>query len=535
MNSNLYSTKDLENLNELRLELVEAIKSKDQIKDQINPLREEKDSFNLQIEECENRYNELCEKGKSISLEEAEEMADLINNIRNCRVEKTKLEEKILEFGKQLKEVNNKKSEIEDKIEELNNKVKENIVPNKTPIKGIISINSIKSFIGNKIKVTSENCAIISTMKKSEMSLKRIFGKNENTKVEELSEELVEKINNSDLISKIRDLSEHINKAKEEYEERLDAELKIKDIEKECDEYEKEQELSDEPLNIEDHLEFIEKDDQVEKSEDSKFKLLTEEEMEQKAQERISEVNKEKDVINTNLKLKEEEKNVEKKQEQEGLRLSTNEEMERKVRLRSKEEEKVLPSVNEDLKQEKIVPENEIGNIQVNLFETPAPVQEESNSNYIKPAVSFPPRNNFTTDAEIIDNIKTVIKETYRPTKEDRELVENVKNNFPNIEQKALERVDSRKCQTGSATRTKLRERINPTFIDDNGNIAHIIEVVNGKVMSVKSEQDLIEVRKFANETIKQNVSSKQELLQAQHAVNNLFEEAKENQIGKAM
>ena len=53
--------------------------------------------------------------------------------------------------------------------------------------------------------------------------------------------------------------------------------------------------------------------------------------------------------------------------------------------------------------------------------------------------------------------------------------------------------------------------------------------------MDVKSEKDYLELKKFANEQIKQNVSSKQELLAAQHAVNNIFEQAKEMQTGKTL
>ena len=210
MNSNLYSTKDLENLSELRLELVSALKEREEIKDSISPLRDEKNSYNSQIEECEKRYEELNEKGKSISLEEAEEMADLVNNIRNCRIEKVKIEEKILEFGTKLKEANSKKEEIENKIDGLNNKVQENLVQTNKKVKGVVKVNGIKKLFENA-KVNIEKCAIISTKKKSEISLKRIFNKNEDKKVENLSTELIDKINNSSFITKVRELNDAIN------------------------------------------------------------------------------------------------------------------------------------------------------------------------------------------------------------------------------------------------------------------------------------------------------------------------------------
>ena len=118
--------------------------------------------------------------------------------------------------------------------------------------------------------------------------------------------------------------------------------------------------------------------------------------------------------------------------------------------------------------------------------------------------------------------------------KDDSAIVEQFKNNFEEIQRKAFERANTKRNQTSTATRVKLRDRIEPTFIE-NGSIKHIIEVVNGKVMDVKSEKDYLELKKFANEQIKQNVSSKQELLAAQHAVNNIFEQAKEMQTGKTL
>lgn len=560
MNSNLYSTKDLENLSELRLELVSALKEREEIKDSISPLRDEKDSYNSQIEECEKRYEELNEKGKSISLEEAEEMADLVNNIRNCRIEKAKIEEKILEFGTKLREANSKKEEIENKIDGLNNKVQENLVQTNKKVKGVVKVNGIKKLFENA-KVNIEKCAIISTKKKSEMSLKRIFNKNEDKKVENLSTELIDKINNSSFITKVRELNEAINLAKEEFEKRLNDELKIKDIEKQCDEYDKEQEISD-SLNEETKLEFIEKDtlisldnNELSKESTTGLRLSTDEEMDKKLEERNKENSL--NLMETNLKLKDNDSPII-REKQEALETAKNylnnesdtkiqNEIKQEIEARQKELDEEVRKENDklnnnivkdqkpfsvDLKEEKIVPDNQIGNINVNLFETNTPIA--SKEEYIKPTVQFPPKNNFTTESELINNVNTVVNETMKEKKDDSAIVDQFKNNFEEIQKKAFERVNSKKDQTSTATKVKLRDRISPTFIE-NGSIKHIIEVVNGKVMDVKSEKDYLELKKFANEQINQSVSSKQELLAAQHAVNNIFEQAKEMQTGKTL
>ena len=560
MNSNLYSTKDLENLSELRLELVSALKEREEIKDNISPLRDEKNSYNSQIEECEKRYEELNEKGKSISLEEAEEMADLVNNIRNCRIEKAKIEEKILEFGTKLKEANSKKEEIENKIDGLNNKVQENLVQTNKKVKGVVKVNGIKKLFENA-KVNIEKCAIISTKKKSEISLKRIFNKNEDKKVENLSTELIDKINNSSFIIKVRELNDAINLAKEEFEKRLNDELKIKDIEKQCDEYDKEQEISDN-LNEETKLEFIEKDtpisldnNELSKESTTGLRLSTDEEMDKKLEERNKENSL--NLMETNLKLKDNDSPII-REKQEALETAKNylnnepdvkiqNEIKQEIDARQKELDEEVKKENDklnnneikdqnpftvDLKEEKIVPDNQIGNISVNLFETNTPIAPKEE--YIKPTVQFPPKNNFTTESELINNVNTVVNETMKEKKDDSAIVEQFKNNFEEIQRKAFERANAKRNQTSTATRVKLRDRIEPTFIE-NGSIKHIIEVVNGKVMDVKSEKDYLELKKFANEQIKQNVSSKQELLAAQHAVNNIFEQAKEMQTGKTL
>ena len=533
MNSNLYSTKDLENLSELRLELVSALKEREEIKDSISPLRDEKNSYNSQIEECEKRYEELNEKGKSISLEEAEEMADLVNNIRNCRIEKVKIEEKILEFGTKLKEANSKKEEIENKIDGLNNKVQENLVQTNKKVKGVVKVNGIKKLFENT-KVNVEKCAIISTKKKSEISLKRIFNKNEDKKVENLSTELIDKINNSSFITKVRELNDAINLAKEEFEKRLNDELKIKDIEKQCDEYDKEQEISDN-LNEETKLEFIEKDtpisldnNKLSKETTTGLRLSTDEEMDKKLEERNKENSL--NLMETNLKLKDNDSPIirEKQDALETAKNYLNNEPDVKIQNEIKDQNPFTV----DLKEEKIVPDNQIGNISVNLFETNTPIAPKEE--YIKPTVQFPAKNNFTTESELINNVNTVVNETMKEKKDDSAIVEQFKNNFEEIQRKAFERANAKRNQTSTATRVKLRDRIQPTFIE-NGSIKHIIEVVNGKVMDVKSEKDYLELKKFANEQIKQNVSSKQELLAAQHAVNNIFEQAKEMQTGKTL
>lgn len=536
MNSNLYSTKDLENLSELRLELVSALKEREEIKDNISPLRDEKNSYNSQIEECEKRYEELNEKGKSISLEEAEEMADLVNNIRNCRIEKAKIEEKILEFGTKLKEANSKKEEIENKIDGLNNKVQENLVQTNKKVKGVVKVNGIKKLFENA-KVNIEKCAIISTKKKSEISLKRIFNKNEDKKVENLSTELIDKINNSSFITKVRELNDAINLAKEEFEKRLNDELKIKDIEKQCDEYDKEQEISDN-LNEETKLEFIEKDtpisldnNELSKESTTGLRLSTDEEMDKKLEERNKENSL--NLMETNLKLKDNDSPIiREKQEIDARQKELDEEVKKENDKLNNNEIKNQNPFTVDLKEEKIVPDNQIGNISVNLFETNTPIAPKEE--YIKPTVQFPPKNNFTTESELINNVNTVVNETMKEKKDDSAIVEQFKNNFEEIQRKAFERANVKRNQTSTATRVKLRDRIEPTFIE-NGSIKHIIEVVNGKVMDVKSEKDYLELKKFANEQIKQNVSSKQELLAAQHAVNNIFEQAKEMQTGKTL
>lgn len=478
MNSNLYSTEDLEKLSELRIELVKTIKSKEDVKNDISPLRKEKDSYNLQIEECEKRYAELSKKGESISLEEAEEMSDLINNIKTCRIEKIKIEEKILEFGKQLREINSKKEEIEKEIDDLNNSVQENLSEKNEKIDGTVEIKSPKTNLKN-VNVNLEKCAIISTKKKSEMSLRRIFSKNEENKLSDFTIDLIDKINNSSFIKKVREISESISLAKEEFEKRINTELMIKDIEKQCDEEQNKEIISDE----EPKLEYIENDktnindNVVPINENGGLRLSTEEEMNKRFEEQMQ--IKSPDVMKTNLKLKNDISPLiqEKQDALDKAKGYLENEKDSKIQDEIKQEiDARQKELDDQIKKES----EQIDSDQVNLFETPISKNEE-----------------IVTD----------------------------KNNTT-----SFEKVDVRKNQTSTATKEKLRYRISPTFIE-NGSIEHVIKLENGKVIGVKSKNEVSELNNFSQE----NIVNNQDIFSLENNVGNLFEQATENNVHKAM